>query len=228
MHVNNTERSPQHISTSSLKSANNLTLCLCWSAGIVHFHALFYPNIMYRLHIMVLGNYTLTPRGLLFHPLTSFWEEQLSFPRIYIPKSQLPKAPAAPSAPFHQSAAWQSHPSGPSLRGADETERRAKMLAWDPHMQSLTLIINYGCFCFFLPQPLTTRLLAVREGAGEREEKGDGQREKGQFSSKRISYPNKWDKCAVEPDLQQASWQCCGQMKIYMCLIGRGWVARDN
>lgn len=69
---------------------------------------------------------------------------------------------------------------------------------WDPHTQSLTLIINYGCFCFFLPQPLTAQLLAVRD----RENGRGGERErarKGQFSSKRIIYQNKWDECALEP-----------------------------
>ena len=52
--------------------------------------------------------------------------------------------------------------------------------------QRLTLIINYGCFCFCSPQPLTTHSLARREGwrggqwervrvgAGDGEGKGGG------------------------------------------------------
>lgn len=72
--------------------------------------------------------------------------------------------------------------------GRHSEGRREEALDWDPHMQSLILIINYGCFCFFLPQPLTTQLLAVR---GERGRERQREKEKRQFSSKRISYPNK-------------------------------------
>lgn len=63
--------------------------------------------------------------------------------------------PNFPGAPFNQRPAWQSCPVWAVCKGE-------KMLGSDPHMQSLTLIINYGCFCFFLPQPLTTLLLAAR------------------------------------------------------------------
>lgn len=100
---------------------------------------------------------------------------------------------------------------------------REKALDWDPHTQSLTLIINYGCFCFFLPQPLTTQLLAVR--GGEKGKESERERRKGNFHQKELSI--KTSEMNV-PWSQRASWKRCGQMKIYMCLIGRGWVARDN
>lgn len=56
-----------------------------------------------------------------------------------------------------------THPSGvescqsePSLRGADEAEGKRKGTPTEaPLTQSLTLIINYGCFCFILPRAVT-------------------------------------------------------------------------
>lgn len=76
---------------------------------------------------------------------------------------------------------WQSCLSEPSLRGADETEGERE----GAHTQSLTLIINYGCFCFFLPQPLTTQLLAVR--GGEKGRESESERRKGNFHQKELS-----------------------------------------
>lgn len=122
-----------------------------------------------------------------------------------------------------ESPAWQSRQSEPWARRGDETKRcEKKTLGCDPHTQSLTFIINYGCFCFILPQPLTTELLAA--GDGENGERRGGKA----ISSKRIIYQNKWDECAAEPSRSGASWERCGQMKIYLGLIGRGWVVRDN
>lgn len=88
--------------------------------------------------------------------------------------------------------AWQSHQSEPpsvrpdkAVKGGGEKEKRErkkkKTLGCNPHTQSLTFIINYGCFCFISPQPLTTELLAVKGG----EDGGQGEEKKGQFSSKK-------------------------------------------
>lgn len=129
------------------------TPCWCWRAGTLQFDAKFYPNTVSSLHIMVLGN----KHGLLFHPLTSFWEEQFSFPET---DSQNFNSPEPRSWCGVQSER-------PDVLGRasclDRHCEELKTLRWDPHMQSLTLIINYGCFCYFLPQPFTTKLLAVRK-----------------------------------------------------------------
>lgn len=87
--------------------------------------------------------------------------------------------------------AWQSRQSEPpsvrpdkAVKGGGEKEKREKKkktLSCNPHTQSLTFIINYGCFCFISPQPLTTELLAVKGG----EDGGQGEEKKGQFSSKK-------------------------------------------
>lgn len=84
-------------------------------------------------------------------------------------------------------------------------------------MRSLTFIINYACFCFISPQPLTTELLAVKGG------ENGGQREKrGQFSSKkRIIYQNKGDRAEALPE-------ACGRTEIYLGLIGSGRVVRGE
>lgn len=152
---------------------------------------------------MALGNYTLTPCGFVFHPLTSFWEESC-FGR----------------------AARLSRQSEELMRWRGEKRR----LDWDPHMPSLTLIINYGCFCFFLPQPLTTRLLAVmeRDWGRVRMEESARERRKGNFHQKELAIQTSETNAPWSRIHSRASWKRCGQMKIYMCLIGRGWVARDN
>ena len=63
-------------------------------------------------------------------------------------------------------------------KGREEVPDRAT------HTQNLTLIINYGCFCLILPQPVTTQLLAVKDSERKREGKAI-------FIKKRIISQNK-------------------------------------
>lgn len=92
-----------------------------------------------------------------------YWDER-SLSHRAIPKSQLPKAQWIPAPRLFWALAPRREPSA--------------------HTQSLTLIINYGCFCFLLPQPLTAQLLAVRER--EREAEAESEREKGNFHRKQL------------------------------------------
>lgn len=126
-------------------------------------------NIMCELHIMALGDYTLTPCGLFSIP----WH------------------------PSGKSTAWQSCLSEPSLRGADEAEGgenrlRSSHAESDSHYQ-------LRLFLFLFTATINR---TVTGSQGQREWKGGRERErerKGQFSSKRIIYQNKWDECALEP-----------------------------
>lgn len=85
-------------------------------------------------------------------------------------------------------ASLSCHQTDQTERWREEGEREGggKTLGCDPHTQSLTFIINYGCFCFISPQPLTTELLAVKGGedGGQREEKRANFHQKRELSIK--------------------------------------------
>lgn len=66
-----------------------------------------------------------------------------------------------------------------------------------PLTQSLTLIINYDCFCFILPR-------AVTGSQGQKE------RPKGNFHQTELPIKT------CEMNVQRASWMQCGEMKIYV------------
>lgn len=119
--------------------------------------------------LMKFGNYTYTQR-IVFQTLTSFWLKEISYPQ----------PPLDPGAPVNHSSVLAELPVW-SFQDAE------KSLGSHPHTQSLTLIINYGCFCFFFTT-LTTPLQPEKER----------ERKRKQFSSKGISYLNKWVGCGIE------------------------------
>lgn len=108
-----------------------------------------------------------------------------------------------------------------ALKRGGEKWREGKTLGCNPHTQSLTFIINYGCFCFISPQPLTTELLAVKGGedGGQREEKRANFHQKKNYLSKQVR--SSWG-------FARGLWKRCGQAEIYLGLIGSGRVVRGE
>lgn len=155
MLVNNTKRSPQHISYSRLSQLTIWECVYVWVLALFTFMQYFIQTVWLNVLVTHYGIRKLHSNTLRipFPPPSLFWEE-----------SCLAEAPV-----------WAVTP-----RSSWDGGESKKALDWDPHMQSLTLIINYGCFCFFLPQPFTTQLLAV----GEREQGRERQREKAIFIKK--------------------------------------------
>lgn len=104
-----------------------------------------------------------------------------------------------------ESPAWQSRQSEPSGRRGDETKRcEKKTLGCDPHTQSLTFIINYGCFCFILPQPLTTELLAVGDGENGEQRGGKAIFIKKNYLSKQVRWMRR--RAESQQGLLRAMW----------------------
>lgn len=120
----------------SLRLDKHFQLLLYSTVDIVLFYAFFKePYKVCQFHIMALGDYILTPCGL----LTILW---------YLSE---------------KAAAWQHCQAELSFQGAQKTEGERKSIQTKLLKDSLTLIINYVCFCFSLPQALTTQLLAVKD-----------------------------------------------------------------
>lgn len=108
-----------------------------------------------------------------------------------------------------------------AVKRGGRKRRGEKDTRLDPHTQSLTFIINYGCFCFISPQPLTTELLAVKGGedGGRREEKRANFHQKKNYLSKQV----RWSRAFA-----RGLWKRCGQTEIYLGLIGSGRVVRGE
>lgn len=144
MHVNNTKRSPQHISNCCL-SQLTIWKCVCvWVLALFTFWRYFIQTAQHNVlvtHSGIRKLHSNTPR-ISFPPLD-----------ILLGRALLGRA------------ARLSRQSEELTRWRGERRHSTEILT----CMSLTLIINYGCFCFFLPQPLTTQLLAVRERARDKE-----------------------------------------------------------
>ena len=201
MHVYNTKRSLQHISNSSWRSRTMRKCVFVLALALFAFMQYFIQTAQHNVLVTlhdIRKLHSMAPCGWVFHPLTS------SLVRVLLGRAVTPRS-------------WWD--------GGDR-KRRSSLAESDSHYQ-------LRLFLFLFTATINHTVSGSR---GERESKTErgrererGKREReGNFHQKELAIQTSEMNCAAEPDSQRASWKHCGQMKIYTCLMGRGWVTGDN